>query len=220
MAGHIANQFRGLPMSDLIGGPLQAASQAQISLADATAQFINEVGFVKGSDQVRMVDFKFKRPRAAADSNDQTVDYGEEEVSLSVPFLSLVNTPALCIKKVDITFDMEVKETTSEKSSSDTSASLDSHIEGKWLFAKASVNIKGSVSSHKENTRTTDNSAKYHVQVFAEDTGMTEGLSRVYDILQGAIAPRKVDLNPQSSNQLPSGSSGQSSPVAQDNATP
>ena len=42
---------------------------------------------------------------------------------------------------------------------------------------------------HKENTRSSDNSAKYHVQVLAEDTGMPEGLARVLDILHTAIQP-------------------------------
>ena len=41
----IASQFTGLPMADLIGGPLQAACEAQVSLANATADFIQRVGF-------------------------------------------------------------------------------------------------------------------------------------------------------------------------------
>ena len=57
---------------------------------------------------------------------------------------------------------------------------------------KASVTVSGSVSSHKENTRSSDNSAKYHVEVHAVDDGMPEGLARVMDILQSAVAPRKV----------------------------
>lgn len=39
--------------------------------------------------------------------------------------------------------------------------------------------VKGSISSHKENTRKSDNSAKYHVQVRATQGEMPEGLSRV-----------------------------------------
>lgn len=198
MATHIANQFSGLPMSDLIGGPLNAAATAQANLAAATASFINQVAFDNpNSSQVRMVDFKFKRPTSTASADGGNINYGEEEVSLSVPFISLVNTPALTIKKVDITFDMEVKETTSDKSTTDTKASMSSNARWGLFCCRGTVNISGSVSSHKENTRSTDNSAKYHVQVYAEDTGMPEGLSRVYDILQSAIAPRSVTQKPQ-----------------------
>ena len=45
MAGEMGNEFSGLPMGDLIGAPLNAACDAQIRLAKATADFINTVGF-------------------------------------------------------------------------------------------------------------------------------------------------------------------------------
>ena len=37
---NMSNQFAGLPMRDLIGGPLQAACDAQNMLAAATSNFI------------------------------------------------------------------------------------------------------------------------------------------------------------------------------------
>ncbi len=40
-----SSQFGGLPMSDLIGGPLAAASEANLQLANATAGFIRSIGF-------------------------------------------------------------------------------------------------------------------------------------------------------------------------------
>ena len=52
--------------------------------------------------------------------------------------------------------------------------------------------VKGSISSHKENTRKSDNSAKYHVQVRATQGEMPEGLSRVLDILNTAINPTSI----------------------------
>jgi hypothetical protein len=70
------------------------------------------------------------------------------------------------------------------------SASLDASVN--WGVFSAKVHIQGSVATHKENTRTSDNSAKYSVAVHAEDKGMPEGLARVLDILQSAAAPRKV----------------------------
>ncbi len=41
----IGNEFSGLPIADLIGAPLKAACDAQIRLANATASFINNIGF-------------------------------------------------------------------------------------------------------------------------------------------------------------------------------
>ncbi|HIV54722.1 MAG TPA: DUF2589 domain-containing protein [Candidatus Anaerobiospirillum stercoravium] len=188
----IANQFSGLPMADLIGGPLQAACDAQVSLANATADFIRQVGFNEDGSEVKMVSFSFARPGQGAIEGPNGTDYGQETVKMNVPLLTLVNTPALAIKRVNITFDMEVKNSTSEKSSNDKSAKLDAEASFGFGCFKAKVNISGSISAHQEHTRTSDTSAKYHVEVFAEDSGMPEGMHRLYDILQSAISPEKI----------------------------
>ncbi len=38
---NVADQFKGLPMEDLIGGPLSAAVTANLNMAKSTADFIN-----------------------------------------------------------------------------------------------------------------------------------------------------------------------------------
>ena len=190
----ITDQFKGLPMKDLIGGPLQAACEAQVLLAKATADFIQNVGLVDvdGVSQARQVAFSFTRP-AGQSGEDGAAAYQEEKVNLSVPLLAILNVPSLSVRKVDITFDMEVKSSFSSKESSDKSGSLEANAGLKIGPFHMDVKINGSISSHKENTRSSDNSAKYHVQVLAEDTGMPEGLSRVLDILQSAVGPRSVE---------------------------
>ena len=47
----LAEQVSGLPMEELIGGPLRAACDAQVELARATADFINAVGFERNDGQ-------------------------------------------------------------------------------------------------------------------------------------------------------------------------
>ncbi len=195
---NISSQFKGLPMGDLIGGPLDAACDAQVKLARATADFIRVIGFLPpaagGTDPqalgaTRTASFRFKRP---VDDPTTAGGIAEEEVELEVPLLAIVKVPSLSIQTVDVTFDMEVKSSFSEKSSTDASASLSADMEFGWGMFKAKVHIQGSVATHKENTRSSDNSARYHVAVHAEDKGMPEGLARVMDILQSSVAPRKV----------------------------
>lgn len=196
MAGELidmASQFKGLPMGDLIGGPLDAACSAQQRLARATAEFIQQIGFLppdpndkNGVGATRLANFSFQR--LAADPNDPTKSV-TENVDLKVPMLAIVKVPALSITKVDITFDMEVKSSFSAKESQDASAKMSADVKFGWGPISATVHIEGSVASHKENTRSSDNSAKYHVQVLAEDSGMPEGLARVLDILHSAIQP-------------------------------
>lgn len=200
-------------MADLIGGPLAAACDAQVRLANATAKFIQVVGFnvpttsPPGDDDVgtiRTVSFTFTRPVppsaaiAAVPATSTSpalpavaaVPAGTvETVDLTVPLLALVTIPALSVKTVDIVFDMEVKSSSSSKSSTDEALSVKVDASAKWGVAKVAVSIQGSVATHKENTRSTDNSAKYHVEVTASDLGMPEGLRRVLDIMNSAIVP-------------------------------
>lgn len=200
---NISSQFKGLPMSDLIGGPLTAACDSQIKLAQATASFIRSVGFLPPTDPAntdpnavggtRTALFRFKRPVDNLDpATKDTQPFSEEEVELEVPLLAIVKVPNLSIYTVDINFEMEVKSSFSAKESQDYSAGMQAEMKVGWGIFSAKVNIQGSVASHKENTRTSDNSAKYTVAVHAEDKGMPEGLARVLDILQTAAAPRRI----------------------------
>ncbi len=189
----MGDQFKGLPMGDLIGGPLKAACDGQMLLAQATADFIKNVGFLPGEKNdfgaARTAKFQYTKMVQSADG---TVTPYQAE--LNVPLLAVVNIPSLAVKRVHITFDMEVKSSYSEKSSLDANASTSATVKG-GFFVRAEVNISGSVSTHKENTRSSDNSAKYHVEVLAEDNGTPEGLLRVMDILQSATEPILLDAH-------------------------
>lgn len=210
---NMAAQFKGLPMGDLIGGPLNAACDAQVRLAMATADFIRLVGFNPPGDPkgdlwsggTRTAKFSFDRPVLVDPGKPATTDdkgaivaqarapvIASERVELEVPVLALVKIPSLSITTVDVTFDMEVKSSESSKESTDASASLDAEMKFGWGVFSGTVRVHGSVATHKENTRSSDNSAKYHVEVHAQDNGMPEGLARVLDILAQSVAPKAV----------------------------
>ena len=221
---NMAASFSGLPMGDLIGGPLNASCEAQVRLAMATVNFIKVVGFeappapAKPGDPVnpwggktRTASFRFKRPVQLEPAHPEVPEVkdatgavtqakkaavpakiGLEEVEIEVPVLAIVKVPSLSITQVYVTFDMEVKSSESSKESEDKSGSLEAQAKFGWGPVSGSVSIKGSVATHKENTRTSDNSAKYHVEVHAKDGGMPEGLARVLDILQQSVAPKAI----------------------------
>lgn len=189
------NQFSGLPMGQLIGGPLTAACNSQLMLAKSTADFIEQIGFYddNGVSKTRTADFSFDRNTVTGKDALGNDIHEEETVKLSVPMLSIVNIPSLMIDVVDITFDMEVKSSESHSDAVDTEASMSASGQVGWGPISASVSISGSVSAHSENTRKSDNSAKYHVQVHAADSGTPEGLSRVLDIIAASVAPGAVE---------------------------
>lgn len=217
----MGNEFSGLPIGELIGGPLTAACDAQVKLAMATANFINTVGFDPETKQTRQMDFSFWRP-ARSGGELASGEAQIEKVTLSVPFLALVNIPALKVKSVDIIFDMEVKSAESSKDSFKAEAGLEVTAGGGIGPVNFSATVKGSVSTAKEHTRSTDKSAKYHVEVHALDEGMPEGLARVLDIMQSAIAPVAVGKAEKAAPgaALPPASVGESAAQTQEAAAP
>jgi len=184
---NMSSQFGGLPMDQLIGGPLKAACNAQTLLAKASSDFIKDVGLNDaggGNMSARTVDFSFNKPVQDPDGTTKL-----EKVDLQVPLLAIVNTPSLSVKEVDVNFTMEVKSSTSSKTTSDTKAELTAHAKYNAGLFSCDVTIHGSVANHSENSRKSDNSAKYDVKVVARDDGPPEGLMKVLDMLNDAIAP-------------------------------
>tara|TARA_R110002012_G_scaffold310487_1_gene518783 strand:+ start:979 stop:1623 length:645 start_codon:yes stop_codon:yes gene_type:complete len=200
----MSDQFGGLPMDQLIGGPLKAACDSQVQLAKATADFIQNVGLETDSNGVvkaRTVDFTYTKP-----VNDGNGGYTEVTNQLDVPILAILNTPSLQVKEVEVDFTMEVKSSTSEKSSRDYEAAMDTHVKAGWGPVSVDVKIHGSISAKSENARSSDNSAKYNVRVVARDDGMPEGLKRCLDIVQSAIAEKPAaapPVNPPAPNPTP-----------------
>ncbi len=178
----IAEQFAGLQMDQLIGGPLSAAADASNQLANSTADFINRVGF-DANGKVRTVAFGYQK-RSVNEDGTSNLD----EMKVDVPMLAIVPIPNLQVDEVNILFDMEVKQSERQESSKDMNASLNASVN----LGIVKVNVTGSVSSHQSNTRSSDNSAKYHVDVRATNHGTPEGLARVLDMMAANVAPALV----------------------------
>lgn len=178
----IGEQFAGLDMKQLIGGPLSAAAESSTLLAESTANFINKVGFDQKGN-LRTVAFGYQK-RSTNEDGTTNLD----EMQVAVPMLAIVPIPNLQIDEVNILFDMEVKQSEKQESELDLSASASASL-NLGLFK---VSISGSVSAHQSNTRSSDNSAKYHVDVRATNHGVPEGLARVLDMMAANVAPSLV----------------------------
>ena len=182
MSMSISEQFTGLPMKDLIGSPLAAAADASINLANSTADFINRVGFDKDGN-VRNVAFKYEK---ISKNEDGTLNL--DAMKVDVPMLAIVPIPNLQVDEVNVLFDMEVKQSEKTENTLDLSAAAKAKLD-LGLF---SVSVSGSVSVHQNNTRSSDNSAKYHVDVRAANHGTPEGLARVLDMMAANVAPSLI----------------------------
>lgn len=69
----------------------------------------------------------------------------------------------------------------------ESKADADVKASAKWFLFKAELN--GKVSTARENTRTTNQTAKYQVHVSASQQPPTEGLSKLMDIMASCVEP-------------------------------
>ena len=192
MAG-IADQFAGLPIEELIVSPIIGMAKGQAKLNEVTWKYISEVAFVKDKDgktTARSLDVEMNRTVTNGATGEQEI----QKLYNKVPMLPLVPLPSLAITSADIEFSMEVK--TSE-ASKDTSASENSYevsAGGKWWGMSFNAKVAGKVATNKENTRSTDNSAKYNVKVHAEQLPQTEGMLKLSDYLTQMLEPSLIPL--------------------------
>lgn len=176
---NVTDKFKGLPMRELIAAPLIAAAEAQQELAATAWNFYKQIAFDDDGKTARVLEFDIKRP-IQQDGVMTTMPQ-----SVKAPFIGLVPIPSLLIDRVDVDFQMEVTDTSNVKST--INAEVETKVSGKsWLI---SAEISDKVTTARENTRMTNQTAKYQIHVSASQQPQTEGLSKLMDIMASCIEP-------------------------------
>ena len=176
---NVTDNFKGLPMRELIAAPLIAAAEAQQELAATAWNFYQKIAFDEDGKTARVLEFDIKRP-IQQDGKMTTMSQ-----SVKAPFIGLVPIPSLLIDRVDVDFQMEVTDTSNVKST--TNAEVEAKASAKHWFINAE--ISGKVTTACENTRMTNQTAKYQIHVTASQQPQTEGLSKLMDIMASCIEP-------------------------------
>lgn len=193
MAG-IADQFAGLPIEELIVSPIIGMAKGQAKLNEVTWKYISEVAFVKdaktGKTSARSLDVEMNRVVTNGDTGEQEI----QKLYNKVPMLPLVPLPSLAITSADIEFSMEVKTSEASKDTSSSENSYEVTAGGKWWGMSFNAKVAGKVATNKENTRSSDNSAKYNVKVHAEQLPPTEGMLKLSDYLTQMLEPSLIPL--------------------------
>ena len=187
---NVTDKFKGLPMRELIAAPLIAAAEAQQELAATAWNFYKQIAFDDDGKTARVLEFDIKRP-IQQDGVMTTMPQ-----SVKAPFIGLVPIPSLLIDRVDVDFQMEVTDTSNVKST--INAKVETKVSGKsWLI---SAEISGKVTTARENTRMTNQTAKYQIHVSASQQPQTEGLSKLMDIMASCIEPINTESSKYSIN--------------------
>ena len=212
-AGNVADAFVGLPIETLILDPLISAAKGQAALPQVTLDFVNDLAFFDNDgagDNRQAKVLNIAVDRLATDSESGEPKILKQQVQM--PLLPLVTIPNFSLDTMEIDFMMEVKtsessstkdssESTSE-SSTDVGASVEVGF-GFWgVSGKASTSVNsstkstGTVSSSKDTQRSSDQSAKYQINVKAKQNEPAEGMAKFNQILASMIEPINVGTEP------------------------
>ncbi|MFY1045376.1 DUF2589 domain-containing protein [Chryseobacterium sp. GP-SGM7] len=190
----LVSELNSLDFSVYIGGPLQAAVKAQHDASISQVNFIKEVGFIPAvaastgvtaaPAQLRYVDFNYQKsvpnldPATSGASPTKDVN-----VSLKVPFLTMLTIPALRIDEVTIDFNAKLNSVETQAVSSEFAGSAS--VSGKiW---KIKFNASASYKKTNSSTSTTEKSYTLGVHVRAVNDELPAGLARILDMLEDSI---------------------------------
>ena len=172
---NVSSKLVGESIGDLVGAPLGAVCDAQNKLAQSAFEFMQEIGFNEEGN-TRMVEFNLQRPIEGSTT--------PQDITVQAPFIGLVPLPNLLIDDVQVDFQMEVTATETSIEKSSTEGGSSTNCFGSW-----SVNVGGKVSSSRENTCSTNLTARYQVDESNRQQRQTEALSKLKDIMASCVEP-------------------------------
>jgi hypothetical protein len=185
MADSIGKQFEGLPLGVLVCGPLIEIAKGQEALVNTYIKGIRNLAFrdpdPKATDKAaNMLEFEYEQNVPGSTT--------PEKMKISAPVLALVPVPAFLMSEASINFTMEVKSQEAHKDANSASIGGTAGYSG---FG-ATVSITGSVATSSENTRSSDQSAKYDITAKAIQMPPAEGMAKLTDLFASIIQPVKV----------------------------
>lgn len=177
VAGNFVTELGNIDFQKMIGGPLQAAVDAQVASSLATVNFINAVGFASADGSARelvMVDFSHTRKDVDSEGNETS-----KEVAVRVPLLSMLPIPSLRIEHVVIDFNVRLNSVESSTVSDDLG--IKAELSAGW----GPVNFKVSASYQRKTSTNVEVKREYAltVNVKAVQDEMPAGLEKVLGML-------------------------------------
>ena len=186
--GPISDNFTGLPIGLLICQPLIEVAKGQAELCNVYLDQLFRLAFktmpnLEKGEAVETRTVKFKLNRMVVDATSG--DTKPVTVEVEAPLLALVPVPAFTMEEATVNFTMEVKDSTSDKLTQSDESTLQSSLSA-WGF---STTISGKVTTSRENTRTSDKTAKYDIYARAAQQPAAEGMAKLSSIFASVIEP-------------------------------
>lgn len=184
----ISDNFTGLPIGLLICQPLIEVAKGQAELCNVYLDQLFRLAFktmpnLEKGEAVETRTVKFKLNSMVVDATSG--DTKPVTVEVEAPLLALVPVPAFTMEEATVNFTMEVKDSTSDKLTQSDESTLQSSLSA-WGF---STTISGKVTTSRENTRTSDKTAKYDIYARAAQQPAAEGMAKLSSIFASVIEP-------------------------------
>jgi hypothetical protein len=172
----VTSELQAIPFGSLIGGPLDAAIEAQGRAAMSSVNFIRAVGF-NDDGSVNNVTFTAKK--------------GDVDTTIEVPLLTIVPIPFIRIDEMTIDFKASISSAreAEDKTASSQQASVKAQASARYLFFKASIDASFSSKKDSESTRKSKYSVEttIDVHVHAVQDELPAGLAKMLNILTDTI---------------------------------
>jgi hypothetical protein len=174
------SELNNIPFRKMIGGPLQAAVDAQVASSLATIDFINKVGFTQldasggGKRELIMVDFSHTRKDVDSAGAETSKD-----ISIRVPLLAMLPIPSLRIEHVIVDFNAKLNSV--ESSSVSDKLGIDAEVKAGW----GPVSFKVSASYQRKTASSVEVKKEYSlaVNVKAVQDEIPAGLEKILGML-------------------------------------
>jgi Protein of unknown function (DUF2589) len=196
---NLVPELNSLDFSVYIGGPLQAAVQAQQAASMAAVKFIQDVGFTTntaGDTELRYVDFDYKKsvpnPNFGSTATNLpagtnvTDPYITSDVSVKVPFLVMLQIPSLRIDTITIDFNARLTSTETSNVTTELGITAELGINYKIVNFKASASYKRTTSRGEQVEKT----YSLAVNVHAVQDELPAGLDRILTLLEDSIVSK------------------------------
>jgi len=188
------SKLTSVPLGNLIGAPLLAIIQGQTQAAQATAEFIEQVGFEASPGEgvlgkLRMVTFTYEKSKGKD---------AEEVQQVKIPLLSLVTIPNIRVKQADLNYSVKVADIQSYESNTSL---VSKSKAGSWL-GKKRVELSTSVGNLNSTTQgSTQTDSQMNLDIRLKPAPIPGGLSFLYNTMEDALKqsqfiPEFIPLRP------------------------
>ncbi len=177
---NLTSELNNIDFQKMIGGPLNAAIEAQTASAMATVNFINEVGFVlvevDGNEKKELVMVDFSHNKKDVDAEGKVV---ETSNFIKVPLLAMLPIPSIRIETIDINFNVKLNSV----ETANTSSKVAVNAGASGGFGPVKFKVSASVQRQSSTGVKVEKEYSLNVKVKATQDEMPAGLEKILNML-------------------------------------